>query len=225
MRKFITFFLIALLALGCKVRVEGPSNESVHLSLSEVAANDASFWDQVKVALAKSAEFVYTTIEDGFERIFGSLDFSSRWWFAFYLGGLLIMSIGLKTFLPLCWIGVIMQYAYLQFMSPPFFMLWPSIVGWGWMILCLIPMVFVFCTNALLCVSVIIASFKHGFVNFLIMLIPVLLCIMTLFSLIEIAFTDHIELVAFFILGAIGGGKKFIGTFTDANGNSYDIYR
>ena len=191
----------------------------------EQQANDGSFWTKVKIALAKSVAFVYTKIENGFDRTFGKLDFSSRWWFAFYLGGLLIMAIGLKLFTPLCWIGVIMQYAYLQYMSPPFFMLWPSIVGWGWMILCVIPVVIAICMNAVLCVSVIISTFINGFVNFLIMFIPMVICIMSLSALIHIAFTDHIELIVFFIIGALGGGKQYIGTFIDANGNVWRLYR
>lgn len=340
MRKFITLCMIALLALGCKVKIEGPYNETVHLNLPQnhtakihfshengkINANvflnkkdvdtyrahytgvvkyvgekqtyvfpmeqvtyymdklpkkerayytdprptmtvqyspkthaysfqfsgskcpilqtsntystgnekweemeqevkNGSFWTKVKYGIAKAVVFVHSKIQNGFDRTFGKLDFSSRWWFAFYLGGLLIMAIGLKLFTPLCWIGVIMQYAYLQYMSPPFFMLWPSIVGWGWMILCVIPVVIVICMDAVLCVSVIISTFINGFVNFLIMFIPMVICIMSLYSLFHIAITDHIELIVFFIIGALGGGKQYIGTFIDANGNVWRLYR
>lgn len=190
----------------------------------EQEENDGSFWTKVKFAFAKSFSFVYTTIQNAFDWAFGSWDFSSHWWFLFYLGGLLIIGLGLKLFMPLCWIGIIMQYAYLQYMSPPFFMLWPSIVGWGWMLLSLIPVVIVVCMNAILCVSVILTSFTNGFINFLVMFIPVVIAILSLVALVHIAFTDHLELIALFIFGSLGGGKTFVGTFTDTSGNVWNVY-
>ena len=191
----------------------------------EEEADDGSFWTKVKHAIGKSCAFIYNGIQNSFDRVFGSWDFSSHWWFLFYVGGLLIIAIGLKLFTPICWIGVIMQYAYLMYVSPPFYMLWPSIVGWGWMIVSLIPVVIIICMNAVLLVSLILSSFVNGFVNFLIMFIPVVISILSLIALVNIAFTDHIELIVFFIIGALGGGKRFVGTFIDANGNVWNVYR
>ena len=218
------------------IRISGSKCPAMQMSQAQTVANGSrpsfkeefrrgSFWRKVECLIGEVLAFTYTSIQNIFDRTFGKLDFSSRWWLLFYLGGLLIMGIGLQMFMPLCWIGVIMTYAYLQYMTPPFFMLWPSLVGWGWMIVSLIPMVIAIVMHAMLCVGLILKTFTNGFINFLIMLIPAFIAVLSLVALVNIAFNDHIELIAFFILGAFGGGKKFIGTFIDANGNAYDVYR
>ena len=57
------------------------------------------------------------------------------------------------------------------------------------------------------------------------MLIPSVFNIWYLLQLSGVILEDHLEIIAFLIFGTIGGGKKFIGTFTDTNGNTYDVYK
>ncbi len=219
-----------------QIRFSGSKCPAMQMSQAQTVANGSrpsfkeefrrgSFWRKVECLIGEVLAFTYTSIQNIFDRTLGKLDFSSRWWFLFYLGGLLIMGLGLQMFLPLCWIGVIMQYAYLQYMVPPFFMLWPSLVGWGWMIVSLIPMIIVVSMNALLCVGLILKTFTDGFINFLIMLIPAIIALLSIFALINIAFNDHLELIVFFIIGTMGGGKQVVGYFIDNNGNVHEVVR
>ena len=168
--------------------------------------------------------FCRDKINSVFDFFFGNMSFTSHWWFLFYIAGLLIMAVGLKVFLPLVWLGVIMQYAYLQYMSPPFFMLWPSIVGWGWMLLCVLPVIIIISYNFAMCVAVVLQAFT-SWANFLILLIPAFISIFSIFTLIDIAFSDHLELVVFFIIGACGETYTLIGTFTEVYGNVWNVYR
>jgi hypothetical protein len=57
------------------------------------------------------------------------------------------------------------------------------------------------------------------------MLIPAFIAVLSLVALVNIAFNDHIELIAFFILGTMGGGKKVVGYFIDNNGNVHEVVR
>ncbi len=219
-----------------QIRLSGSKCPAMQMSQAQTVANGSrpsfkeefkhgSFWRKVECLIGEVLAFTYTSIQNIFDRTLGKLDFSSRWMLLFYLGGLLIMGIGLQMFMPLCWIGVIMTYAYLQYMTPPFFMLWPSLVGWGWMIVSLIPMVIAIVMHAMLCVGLILKTFTNGFINFLIMLIPAFIAVLSLVALVNIAFNDHIELIAFFILGTMGGGKKVVGYFIDNNGNVHEVVR
>ena len=182
-----------------------------------------TFLGKVIDGIGNGIAFCRDKVNLAFDNTFGNVRFASHWWFLFYLGGLLLIAIGLKIFTPLVWVGVIMQYAYLQYMSPPFFMLWPSIVGWGWTILSVLPIVFIVGFNIAMCLSVVGAAFSD-WLAFIILLIPAFISILSLFLLLDITFTDHLELLLFFLLGAGGETYAFIGTFTDGSGNVWDVY-
>ena len=194
------------------------------LAEKEKRANkDRSFIDKSMNWLVYNYESASDYINNAFDTVFYNWSFKSHWWFLWYVGGLLIIAIGLKIFTPLVWIGIIMEYAYLHLMAQPFFMLWPSVVGWGWMLVSVIPIIILISFNLMLCVSVVISTFKD-LGAFVILLIPAFIAIMSIFSIIDIAFTDHIELVVFFLLGATGSSYTFIGTFTDGSGNIWRVY-
>jgi len=192
--------------------------------LTRDANENPTFWRKTKVFMTKRVIALRDAIDGAFDYVFGDISFVSHWWFLFYLGGLLFVAIGLKIFTPLVWIGVIMQYAYLQFMSPPFFMLWPSIVGWGWTIICVIPIILIVAFNFAMCVAVIVSAFTH-WLSFLILIVPAFIAILSIFTLLDIAFTDHLELLVFFLLGAGAESYTLVGTFTDVNGNVFKVYK
>lgn len=200
------------------------------LQSDRILGKEAKKRDKDRSFIEKSVDWLVYYYESGsdyinnaFDTVFRSWSFKSHWWFLFYLGGLLIIAIGLKVFTPLVWIGIIMEYAYLHFMAQPFYMLWPSVVGWGWMLLSVIPIVLLVSLNLMLCISIVISTFKD-IGALIILLIPAFIAIMSIFTIIDIAFTDHLELVIFFILGASGSSYTLIGTFTDGSGNVWDVY-
>ena len=185
---------------------------------------ERSWFGKMIDAIGDGILFCREKVNSVFDYVFGNISFESHWWFLFYLGGLMLMALGLKVFSPLVWIGVIMQYAYLQFMSPPFFMLWPSIVGWGWTIICVIPIILIVAFNFAMCVAVIVSAFTH-WLSFLILIVPAFIAILSIFTLLDIAFTDHLELLVFFLLGAGAESYTLVGTFTDVNGNVFKVYK
>lgn len=203
---------------------------SKELQSERILAKKAKKAEKDRSFVKKSVEWLVYQYESGsdyinnaFDTVFYNWSFTNHWWFLFYIGGLLIIAIGLKVFTPLVWIGIIMEYAYLHFMAQPFYMLWPSVVGWGWMLLSIIPVVLLVSFNLMLCISIVISTFKD-IGAFFILLIPAFIAIMSIFSIIDITFTDHLELVLFFILGASGSSYTLVGTFTDCSGNVWDVY-
>lgn len=198
-------------------------NSTDIISIVQEAEENPTFWNKTKLFLAKGAVVLRDVINSPFDHIFGNIEWVNHWWFLLYLGGLLLIAIGLKVFYPLVWVGVIMQYAYLQFMTPPFFMLWPSIVGWGWTIVCVLPMIFLVSFNITQCISV-IGSVFNGLGAFIILFIPALISLMSLGELLFIIIEDHFEIIVFFILASVGELYIFLGTFTDGYGNVWGVY-
>lgn len=152
---------------------------------------------------------------------------NSKWWILLLIGGAVLMFIGIRSEPLVTLLGIWMEIAYIVFAQEPFYMICPSIVGWGWTILCFLPTILL--VGALLFVNgymtvMSCGEIGEGFrvVSFILILLSTVIFIFLLGRLI---ITEYIEALLFILLGAIGGGKSFVGTFIGSDGSVFDVYR
>jgi len=185
-------------------------------------------WEKTKEYIGKGILYIGNGVNTLMDRVFGDLRMTNKWWFLLYLGAILMLYIGLSgdtlVSIPCVWVGAIAQFIYLKYMAVPFYMCWPSIVGWGWTIVSVIPIVLLIGFSIYISGALVLLTFS-SWQCFLLLLIPTFINVLSFFALIGIIFTDHLELIILILVSLFGESKTYLGKFTDSHGNVWDVYK
>lgn len=149
----------------------------------------------------------------------------SGWWVLVFVLGVVLNVCGLVNPIWAC-LGLAMQVGYLLLHNEPLFMLCPSIVGWGWVILLALPVVLIAIMVVSIWVHTIIMAFEESGEEKVWACIAAILAVGAIITLVYTIFAQYMDLIIAAILVGIAsvGGTSYVGTFIDRSGHKYDVF-